>query len=183
MARPNKKTKNRAKSKAKKVDDTIAAAVTTASAANVDDTDANANDTDAPPTRDTNDNANNTTDTCPSPAAANSTSIMNVASNLHADDHPPPAATATSNIDYHNSLCETWGLGGEPLCCSTCILVFHVTCTRPQLNIIPKEEDTWRCPYFISDNTDASGEEQQLAHQHKGEIDGHGVMATNSTQT
>lgn len=51
----------------------------------------------------------------------------------------------------HNDLCETCGLGGDLLCCSTCNLVFHLDCTRPKLGTIP--EDDWSCAYCI-----ASGE-------------------------
>lgn len=51
----------------------------------------------------------------------------------------------------HNDLCETCGLGGDLLCCSTCNLVFHLECTRPKLATIP--ENDWSCAYCI-----ASGE-------------------------
>lgn len=48
----------------------------------------------------------------------------------------------------HNDLCETCGQGGELLCCSTCNLVFHLECSRPQLTELPP--DDWSCAFCVS---------------------------------
>mmetsp|Transcript_23149 Transcript_23149/g.37736 ORF Transcript_23149/g.37736 Transcript_23149/m.37736 type:complete len:129 (+) Transcript_23149:214-600(+) len=48
----------------------------------------------------------------------------------------------------HNDLCETCGQVGELLCCSTCNLVFHLGCTRPELTELPM--DDWSCAFCIA---------------------------------
>jgi len=48
----------------------------------------------------------------------------------------------------HNDLCETCGKVGELLCCSTCNLVFHLSCTRPKLTEMPA--DDWSCAFCIT---------------------------------
>ena len=190
MGRKSKTERRLEKSKAAKksaASAVSAAAAAVSVAANDDDTNTNANDMDAPPPPvvahsstdagansnldDTNANANDTTDTRPPRAVANSTSIPEAVANVPTDDHPPPAVAASaSNFDFHNDACERCGLWGEVVCCGNCSLVFHLSCTRPKLNSILKEEDKWRCAFCISEYPDVSEEERRLANQHKCEI-------------
>ena len=51
-------------------------------------------------------------------------------------------------LEQHNDLCEVCNLGGELLCCSTCNLVFHLSCHRPMLKQEPP--DHWSCAYCIA---------------------------------
>jgi len=50
----------------------------------------------------------------------------------------------------HNDSCEVCGTGGDLICCSTCNLVFHLGCTRPQLTEVP--EGNWNCAYCVAEN-------------------------------
>ena len=52
-------------------------------------------------------------------------------------------------FDQHNSLCEVCGKTGELLCCETCNLVFHTSCTLPKLHKEPP--DDWSCSYCCAD--------------------------------
>jgi hypothetical protein len=60
---------------------------------------------------------------------------------------PPPTSKTTtkSPVDYHNSLCQTCGFGGDLLCCDFCNLVYHEKCL-PMDEIIPNEPEKWACP-------------------------------------
>ena len=49
----------------------------------------------------------------------------------------------------HNSLCEVCGKPGELLCCETCNLVFHTSCTLPKLHKEPPND--WSCSYCCAD--------------------------------
>ena len=55
---------------------------------------------------------------------------------------------STDFLDQHNDLCDVCNLGGELLCCSTCNLVFHLSCHRPILKQEPP--DHWSCAYCIA---------------------------------
>ena len=53
-------------------------------------------------------------------------------------------------VETHNDSCEVCGTGGDLICCSTCNLVFHLGCTRPQLTEVP--EGNWNCAYCVAEN-------------------------------
>jgi len=48
-------------------------------------------------------------------------------------------------LEEHNDICEVCGVGGELLCCTTCNLVFHLSCVSPSLKSMPP--DTWSCAH------------------------------------
>ena len=61
-----------------------------------------------------------------------------------------PGPRSKSNvIDEHNEVCEVCDTGGDLLCCETCTLVYHISCLRPKINSIPKEN--WSCCNCIID--------------------------------
>lgn len=64
------------------------------------------------------------------------------------DDTDDSSMDSVDFLDQHNDLCEVCNLGGELLCCSTCNLVFHLSCHRPILKQEPP--DNWSCAYCIA---------------------------------
>lgn len=76
-------------------------------------------------------------------------------------------ATAAANgaAIEHNDACESCGLGGDLLCCSTCNLVFHTGCTLPVLESVP--EGDWSCCFCVAAGTveDATITEVQEAKE------------------
>ena len=50
-------------------------------------------------------------------------------------------------LNQHNDECDVCETGGELLCCSTCTLVFHLTCVRPKLEALP--DGDWECPHCV----------------------------------
>ena len=63
--------------------------------------------------------------------------------------------------DEHNDCCECCGHGGKIICCSTCTLVFHLDCIRPQLSKAPKGH--FFCAYCILVNKDTSESKKREA--------------------
>lgn len=64
------------------------------------------------------------------------------------DSDSDESLDSTDFLDQHNDLCEVCNLGGELLCCSTCNLVFHLSCHKPILKQEPP--DHWSCAYCIA---------------------------------
>jgi len=48
-------------------------------------------------------------------------------------------------LEEHNDICEVCVVGGELLCCTTCNLVFHLSCVSPSLKSMPP--DSWSCAH------------------------------------
>jgi len=69
-----------------------------------------------------------------------------------------PAESVDSN--FHNDICECCGGLGELICCSTCNLVYHLECTRPQISELPEGE--WSCAFCVAAGTGIDNSEPPL---------------------